>query len=101
MYFPLFVGVLCFVFVLLCITLYVHSNFATILKRERKLFALLLLFYRCIVTIKSYATLPHDTVCGLQCVNVVFPNRTHLLLEGINRWALPDLYLNCLKAYIS
>ena len=84
-------GVLCFVFVLLCITLYVHSNFATILKRERKLFALLLLFYRCIVTIKTYATLPHvphDAVCGLQCVNVVFSNRTHLLLEGINCWAL-------------
>ena len=45
-YFPLFVGVLClslFCYALLC----VHSSFAIILK----LFALLLLSYRCIVTI--------------------------------------------------
>ena len=50
MYFPLFVGVLClslFCYALLC----VHSNFAIILKRKRKLVALLLLSYRCIVTI--------------------------------------------------
>ena len=42
MYFPLFVGVLCLsliCYALLC----VHSSFATILKRERKLVALLLL----------------------------------------------------------
>ena len=50
MYFPMSVGVLClslFCNVLLC----VHSSFAIILKRKRKLVALILLSYRCIVTI--------------------------------------------------
>ena len=50
MYFPLFVGVLClylFCYALLC----VHSSFAIILNWKRKLVALLLLSYRCIVTI--------------------------------------------------
>ena len=41
-----------FVFVLLCITLcLLHSSFAIILKRKRKLVALLLLSHICIVTI--------------------------------------------------
>ena len=50
MYFPLFVGVLClslFCYALLCVL----SSFAIILKRKRKLVALLVLSYRCIVTI--------------------------------------------------
>ena len=50
MYFPLFVGVLClslFCYALLC----VHFSFAIILKMKRKLVALLILSYRCIVTI--------------------------------------------------
>ena len=49
-YYSLFVGVLClslFCYALLC----VHSSFAIILKRKRKLVALLLLSYRCIVAI--------------------------------------------------
>ena len=51
MCFPLFVGVR-FVFVFVCYALLcVHSSFAIILKRKRKLVALLLLSYRCIVTI--------------------------------------------------
>ena len=43
MYFPLFVGVRClsFCFALLC----VHSSFAIILKRKRKLSTLLILSY--------------------------------------------------------
>ena len=48
MYFPLFVGVLClplFCYALLCI----HPSFAIILKRKRKLVALLLLSNRCIM----------------------------------------------------
>ena len=60
MYFPLYVGVLClFLFcnALLC----VHSSFAIILKR--KLAALLLLSYRCIVTLlKCSMTLTHGAV---------------------------------------
>ena len=50
MHFPLFVRVLCFFlfcYALLC----VHSSFAIILKRERKLVALLLKSYIRIVTI--------------------------------------------------
>ena len=50
MYFPLFVVVLClslFCYALLC----VHSSFAIILKRKKKLVALILLSYRCIFTI--------------------------------------------------
>ena len=51
MYFQLFVGDLClylFCYALLC----VHSSFAIIFKRKKKLVALLLLSCRCIVTIK-------------------------------------------------
>ena len=68
----------CVFFVLSCITL-CHSSFAIILKRKRKLVALLLLSYRCIVNVMWLClTVP---LVGLQCVIVVFPNRTHLLLE--------------------
>ena len=50
-YFPLFVGVLCLIlFRYLLHVLCVLSSFAIILKRKRKLVALLLLSYRCIVT---------------------------------------------------
>ena len=62
MYFPLCVGVLClslFCFDLLC----VHSSSAIILKRKRKLVALLLLSYRCIVTInKCSVAITHGAV---------------------------------------
>ena len=82
MCFLLFVGVLClslFCYALLC----VHSSFAIILKRKRKLVALLLLSYRCIVTIKGlwlFLTVPW---VGLQYVIVVFPDHTHLLFDVI------------------
>ena len=59
----------------------VHSSFAIILKRKRKLVALQLLSYRCIVTINVqwfFLTVPWD---GLQCVIVVFPDQTHLHLN--------------------
>ena len=78
MCFPLFVGVMClylFCYALLC----VHSSFAIILKRKRKLVALLLLSYRCIVTINVlwlFLTVP---LIGLQCVMVVLPDHTHFL----------------------
>ena len=73
-------GVLClsvFCYALLC----VHSSFAIILKRKTKLVALLLLFYRCIVTINVlwlFLTVPG--VC-LKYVIVVFPDHSHLPLE--------------------
>ena len=78
MYFPLFVGVLClclFCYALLC----VQSSFAIILKRKRKLIALLLLSYRCNVTINVlwlFLTVPW---VGLQCLIVLFPDHAHLL----------------------
>ena len=78
MYFPLSVGVPClslFCYALLC----VHSSFAIVLKRKKKLVALLLLSYRCIVTINVpwlFLTVPW---VGLQYVIVVFPDHTHLL----------------------
>ena len=82
-YFTLFVGVLClslFCYALLC----VHSSFTIILKRKRKLVALLLLSYICIVTIKVlwlFLTVPR---LGLQCVIVVFSDHTHLLFDCTN-----------------
>ena len=65
MYFPLFVGVLClplFCYALFC----VHSSFAIILKRKRELVALLLLCYRCIVTINVLWPLLMVHSVGLQ-----------------------------------
>ena len=78
MYFPLFVGVLClslFCYSLLC----VHSSFAIILKRKRKLVALLLLSYRCIVTINVLWLFLAVLWVGLQHAIVEFPDHTHLL----------------------
>ena len=59
MYFPLFVEVLClslFCYALLC----VHFSFAIILKRKRKLVALLLLSYICIATTYICSKAPSD-----------------------------------------
>ena len=78
MYFPLFVGVLClslFWYTLLC----VHSSFAIILKWKRKLVALLLLSYRCIVTINVLCLFLTVPWVDLKYVIVVFPDHTHLL----------------------
>ena len=78
MYFPLIVGVLClslFCYALLC----VHSSFAIILKRKRKLVALLLLSYKCIATNNVLWLFLMVLWVGLQCVIVVLPDHTHLL----------------------
>ena len=76
MCFPLFVGILCLS--LLCYALLcVHSSFAIILKGKRKLVALLLLSYRCIVTINGLWLF----LVGLQYVIVVFPNYTHFFVS--------------------
>ena len=63
-----------FCYALLCI----HSNFAIILKRKRKLVALILLSYRCIVTINVMWLFVKVPWVGLQYVIVVFPDHTHL-----------------------
>ena len=78
MYFPLFVRVLClylFCYTLLC----ARSCFAIVLKRKRKLVALLLLSYRCIVTINGLCLFLTVPWAGLQCVIGVFPDHTHFL----------------------
>ena len=57
------------------------------LKRKRKLVALLLLSYRCIVTINVlwlFFTVPW---VGLQCMIVVFPDHTNLLFD-INKFKI-------------
>ena len=71
-----------FVFVfyaLLC----VHFSFAIILKRKKKLVALLIVSYRCIVTINVLWHFLTVLSVGLQHVKVVFPVHTHLLFVMI------------------
>ena len=78
---PIVCGSFVFVFVLLCITFFVHSSFAIILKRKRELVDLLLWSYRCIVTINVlwlFLTVPW---VGLQCVIMVFPD--HSILSNL------------------
>ena len=90
--------VLCFYlfcYALLC----VQSSFAIILKRKRKLVALLLLSYRCIVTINVlwlFLTVPW---VRLQCVIVVFPDHTHLLLTKFLFVSYP-LSIICCTIYL-
>ena len=62
-------------FALLC----VYSSFAIILKRKRKLVALLLLSYRCIVTINVLWFFLSALWVGLRYMLVVFSDHTHLL----------------------
>ena len=85
MYFPVHIStVLClslFCYALLC----VHSRFAIILKRKRKLVALLFLSYRCIVTINFLWLFLTVTRVGLQYVIAVFPDHTHLLSDVYNK----------------
>ena len=80
---PLFVGVLClslFRYALHC----VHFSFAIILKRKRKLVALLLLSCRCIATINVLWLFLRVPWVGLQYGIVVLPDHTHLLFLYIN-----------------
>ena len=67
-----------FVCVLLCITLYLFS-FCNHHEAERKLVALLLLSYRCIVSINVLGLVLTMPWVGLQCVILVFPNHSYLL----------------------
>ena len=71
---PCFLCFSLFCYALLC----VHSSFAFILKRKGQLVALLLLSYRCIVTINVIWLILKVTWVGLQFVIVVFPDHTHL-----------------------
>ena len=64
-------------YALLC----VHSSFAIILKRKRKLVALLLLSCRCIVTINVLWPFIAVPWVGLRCLIIIFPDHTHLLFK--------------------
>ena len=78
MYLLVFVGLLCwslFWFALL----YILSSIAIILTRKRELFALLLLSIRCLVTVNVLWLFLMVPWVDLQCVFVVFPDRTHLI----------------------
>ena len=78
MYFPLFVVIMClslFWYALLCIL----SSFAIILKRKIELVALLLLSYKCLVTVYVLWLFLAMPWIDMQCVIVVFPDHTHLL----------------------
>ena len=78
---PFVCGSSVFVFIFLCIIL-CHSNFAIILKRKRRLAALLVFSYRGIVTINvMWLFLPVPWI-DLQCVIVVFPDHTHFFING-------------------
>ena len=55
----------------------VHSSFAVILKRKRKLVTLLLLSYRCINNVYVLWLLLTVSWVGLQCVIFVFPDHNH------------------------
>ena len=80
MYFPLLVGVLCLSLICCALhaLLYVQSSFAIILKRKRKLVALLLLSYNCLATVNVLWLFLMVPWLGLRCVIVVFPDHTHL-----------------------
>ena len=60
----------------------VHSSFAIILKRKRTLVALLLLSYRCLVTVNDVWLFLVVPRVGLHCVIVEFPDHTHSFFKG-------------------
>ena len=69
-----------FCYAVLC----VRFSFAIILKKKRKLAALLLLSSRCIVTIDVVWLFLVVPWVGLQYVIVVFPDHTHLLFKCLS-----------------
>ena len=71
----------CVVFVFCYALLCVHSSFAIILKRKRKMVALLLLSYRCLSTVNVLWLFFMVPWVGLQFVIVVFPDHTHLFFK--------------------
>ena len=62
--------------------LYVHSSFAVILTRKRKLVALFLLSFECLVTVNVLWLYLVVLLVGLRCVIVVIPDHNQLLFKG-------------------
>ena len=78
MYLLLFVGALCwplFWYLLLCVL----SSFSIILTRKRELVVLLIMSFRCLVTVNVLWLFLMVPWVGLQYLIVVFPDHTHLL----------------------
>ena len=84
-YYPSFAGVLC-LSLLWCSLFCFHSSFAIILKRKRELVSLLLLSYKCIVTINDMLLFPMVPWVGLQCVIVII--LTYFLGTKMYYWNL-------------
>ena len=72
--------------IFLCLSLFcyallrAHSSFAIILKRKRNVVALLLLSYRCIVTLNVRRLFLTVHWVGLQYVIMIYPDHTRLFL---------------------
>ena len=93
-------GVLCLS--LLCYALlFIHSSFAIVLKRKKKLVALLLLSYRCIVIINVLWLFLKVPWVGLQYVIVVFPDHTHLHFVLYWTKKISSLHLYTIQLYFS
>ena len=67
-----------------------------LVSRKRKLVALLLLSYRCIVTINVLWLFLPVPLVGLQCVIVLFPEHAHLLFVFVVEI---NSYCPCLSFY--
>ena len=83
-----------FCYALLC----AHSSFTIILNRKRKLVDFLLLSYRCIVTINVLKFFQMVPWVDLQCVIVVFPGHTYLVVK-VYHFALKILSGNEIMTY--
>ena len=81
--------------------LFVHSSFAIVLKRKRKLVALLLLSYRCIVIINVLWHFLKVPWVGLQYVIVVLTDHTHLLFVLYCTKKISSLHLYTIQLYFS
>ena len=66
---------------------FVHSSVVIILKRKRKLVALLLLSYRCIVTVNVLWLFLAVPWVGLQCEIGVFPNHNLRVPSAFLYWS--------------
>ena len=85
---------LCFCYALLGVL----SSFAFILKMNRELGALLLLFKRCLITITVLWLFIRVPLVGPQCVVVVCPD--HFFIQNGAKWPLTTvLYFVCNTFY--
>ena len=96
MYLLLFVGVLC-LSLFCCALLCALSSFAIILKRKRELAALLLLSYRCLVTVNVLWLGLTKPWVSLHCVIVVFRDHSHLIFGKGNFYMA--LFNNCSNVF--